>query len=251
MINQLVKVTESIIGDEKVNSVDARELHEFLEVGRDFSNWIKGRIEKYDFQENEDYIVLANSGEAQPRTSQVVCGNRIEYALSLEMAKELSMVENNDKGKEARKYFIACEKKQKQSPLDIQMTLVKFATEILNVSEVSKLQMVHKVFEINNVSTDILPQYVNTKVTFSLTELLKKNNSNIGTKAFNSLLIAGEYLVERERASKSQGIKKFKMLTDKGLKYGTNDTSPLNPREIQPHYFEDTFKELYTAVIGE
>lgn len=242
MINQLVRVTESIIGDEKVNSVDARELHEFLEVDTKFADWINRRIKEYEFTQDIDFVRILKIENSPPSK---------EYYVSLDMAKELSMVEKNDKGKEARKYFIACEKKQKQSPLDIQMTLVKFATEILNVSEVSKLQMVHKVFEINNVSTDILPQYVNTKATFSLTELLKKNNSNIGTKAFNSLLIAGEYLVERERASKSQGIKKFKMLTDKGLKYGTNDTSPLNPREIQPHYFEDTFKELYTNVTGE
>ena len=69
-----------------------------MEVGKDFSNWIKARIIKFGFQENQDFIVVANSGENP-------FGGRptIDYHISLDMAKELSMVENNEKGREARK----------------------------------------------------------------------------------------------------------------------------------------------------
>ena len=84
--------------------VSARELHSFLEVKTKFATWITNRIEKYEFIENQDYItiskILENGG-----------GRTIEYALTLDTAKELSMVENNDKGKQARKYFIEAEKK--------------------------------------------------------------------------------------------------------------------------------------------
>lgn len=67
-------------------------------MGRDFTNWIKDRIAKYGFSEGSDFIkVLANSGEnpwgGRPST---------EYHLSLDMAKELSMVERNEKGKHRR-----------------------------------------------------------------------------------------------------------------------------------------------------
>lgn len=74
-------------------TVNARELHTFLGVGRDFNTWIKARIEKYEFQENQDFIVLPNSGENP-------LGGRpsIEYHISIDMAKELSMVENNSVG---------------------------------------------------------------------------------------------------------------------------------------------------------
>lgn len=87
--------------------VSARDLHEYLGVGRDFTTWIKERIEKYQFEENTDFTIVSsfhqNGGKGgRPKT---------DYVLRLDMAKELSMIENNDRGREARKYFIECEKK--------------------------------------------------------------------------------------------------------------------------------------------
>lgn len=93
-------------------AVNARELHEFLESKQEFANWIKNRIKQYGFVENQDFEVFDNF----VRNPQ---GGRpaVEYALSINMAKELSMVENNEKGRIARKYFIACEEKLKQGVL--------------------------------------------------------------------------------------------------------------------------------------
>ncbi|UNF47301.1 antA/AntB antirepressor family protein [Bartonella krasnovii] len=103
-MNTLIEIKEQAIGQETVQTVNARELHAFLEVKRDFSNWIKDRINKYDFKEERDYILtLAKIGERQ----NVVLK---EYHLTLSVAKELSMVENNKKGREARQYFIKCER---------------------------------------------------------------------------------------------------------------------------------------------
>ena len=91
-------------------TVNARELHEFLEVGKDFSNWIKDRIEKYDFVENVDFVRFS------PNSAKTPYGGRpsVEYHISLSMAKELCMVERNEKGKQARQYFIECERVAKQ-----------------------------------------------------------------------------------------------------------------------------------------
>lgn len=89
--------------------ISARELHQFLEVGRAFTNWIKGRIEKYNFIENEDYQLISlacQNGQASHGGN-----NKVDYLITMDMAKELSMIENNEKGRMARKYFIACEKK--------------------------------------------------------------------------------------------------------------------------------------------
>jgi phage anti-repressor protein len=90
---------------------DARALHAFMEVKRDFTNWVKGRIRKFGFVEGVDYL-LANSGDQVLAKVGANLGGRpaIDYHLSLDMAKELAMVENNPKGREARRYFIACEK---------------------------------------------------------------------------------------------------------------------------------------------
>jgi anti-repressor protein len=85
--------------------VDARELHEFLEVQTRFNDWIALRISKYGFIENQDYIGFTEN-LVKPSGGRPA----IEYGLTLDMAKELSMVENNEKGKIARKYFIEKEK---------------------------------------------------------------------------------------------------------------------------------------------
>jgi phage anti-repressor protein len=105
----LIPINTAAIGGLSQQTVNARELHGFLQVGKDFSNWIKDRIEKYGFQENQDFEVFANSGDNP-------LGGRpaLEYHLTLDMAKELAMVEKNAQGRQARQYFIECEKQLRQ-----------------------------------------------------------------------------------------------------------------------------------------
>lgn len=84
--------------------IDARELHGFLEVGTLFHIWIKRRIEEYGLVQPIDFIEIRNDH------------NEIkELRLSLDTAKELCMVEKNERGKQARRYFIEIEKKWKTS----------------------------------------------------------------------------------------------------------------------------------------
>lgn len=99
-MNELIKITEK----NGSQVVSARELHTFLESKQDFSNWIKNRIKRYDLIENEDFVRF-------DKIIETFGGKSIEYAITLDTAKELSMVENNTKGKQARKYFIEAEKK--------------------------------------------------------------------------------------------------------------------------------------------
>lgn len=100
------------IDGEEINAVDARELHAFLEVGKDFSTWIKDRIDQYGFAQGKDYVVFDSpvSGNQKGRG-----GDRrsIGYALTIDMAKEVAMVERNEKGKQARLYFIEMEREAK------------------------------------------------------------------------------------------------------------------------------------------
>ncbi|EKO5154772.1 antA/AntB antirepressor family protein, partial [Campylobacter coli] len=67
-------------------------------------DWIKNRISHYNFIENQDYIIEIVYTKGRPRK---------EYYVTLDMAKELCMVENNEKGRQARRYFIECEKRLK------------------------------------------------------------------------------------------------------------------------------------------
>ncbi len=103
-MNQIISITANSQGDQMVS---ARDLHGFLESKQDFSNWIRGRIEKYGFIEGEDFsIILSKSTGGRPT---------IEYALTIDVAKELAMVEGNENGRQARRYFIKCEKQLKQN----------------------------------------------------------------------------------------------------------------------------------------
>jgi phage anti-repressor protein len=106
MNQELIPVVETEIDGDLVETCNARDLHAFLGVKRDFSNWIKIRINQYKFEVNVDYLkVIAKSGENP-------LGGRPEqeYHLTLDMAKELAMVENNDQGRQVRRYFIERER---------------------------------------------------------------------------------------------------------------------------------------------
>ena len=101
----LIPVFTGTLSDTTVQLCDARTLHAFMLVLRDFTTWIKGRIRKFGFVEGVDYL-LTKSGEQFPSGTKYSS----DYHLTLDMAKELSMVENNDMGRQARRYFIECEK---------------------------------------------------------------------------------------------------------------------------------------------
>jgi len=105
--------------------VDARTLHGALEVGRDFATWIKDRIEKYGFFDGIDFSTSTGlsspvSGSAKARAQET-----IDYRLSLSMAKELAMVENNDRGREVRQYLIKVEEAWNTPELVIARALQK------------------------------------------------------------------------------------------------------------------------------
>lgn len=110
---QLIQVNSSTINNEVKQTVNARELHEFLGVSSRFNDWITNRISDFNFAENQDFVTF---------TENLVKGRPAkEYALTLDMAKELSMVERNEKGKQARQYFIECEKKANRRPDPMEM----------------------------------------------------------------------------------------------------------------------------------
>lgn len=108
---QLIDIQLLPVGRDKLQTVNARELHAFLEVGKDFSTWIKERIQQYGFLENQDFVIDSPNLVNQNRRG----GDRRskDYHLTLDMAKELAMVERNDKGRQARRYFIDCERRAK------------------------------------------------------------------------------------------------------------------------------------------
>jgi phage anti-repressor protein len=129
-----ITIVEETLNQESVKTVNARDLHAGLGVGRDFSNWIKARIKKYGFVQGVDFAKFAKIGESK---------NRTDYHLTLDMAKELSMVEKTDKGKEARRYFIRMEKQaMTQQPListDVELKKLEVQLALAQLNQTTDL----------------------------------------------------------------------------------------------------------------
>lgn len=130
--NELIKVDTNEKGE---IIVSGRELHELLEVTTRYNDWIKNRITKYDFIENVDFICLTKVLVTQTEQGKRGESKYIDHAITLNMAKELSMVENNAKGRQARRYFIECEKQLLETKTNSVRTLTREQELALKILE--------------------------------------------------------------------------------------------------------------------
>ncbi|MDN6035158.1 MAG: antA/AntB antirepressor family protein, partial [Lactococcus lactis] len=106
-MNQLITITQNENNDQVVSG---RELHEFLEVKTPYHIWFE-RMAEYGFAENVDFIGF------EQKSSKLGGRPSVDHALKIDMAKEISMIQRNEKGKQARQYFIEVEKELKQQLL--------------------------------------------------------------------------------------------------------------------------------------
>jgi phage anti-repressor protein len=129
MNTQLIPVFPGYLAEQPVQLVDARLLHTFLQAGKDFSTWIKDRIDGYGFIRNQDYL------EFSPNLGKTLKGGRPvkDYHLSIDMAKELGMIERNDKGREIRRYFLDLEKSAKPMAIALQSENHQLKSELLDL----------------------------------------------------------------------------------------------------------------------
>ncbi len=112
MTTQLIPVVQSAINNQIVPTVDARQLHSFLEVGKDFSSWMKAQIKRARLVENREFVTLTQKGERKEGVKGASIS--IEYALTIEAGKHIAMMSGTDKGVEVRDYFLECERQAKQ-----------------------------------------------------------------------------------------------------------------------------------------
>jgi anti-repressor protein len=184
-MNAIINITQNVVGNKTIKTVNARALHEFLGIGRGFSDWIKERIEKYEFIISIDYILTEHkTGIRQNVTKK-------DYHISLSMAKELAMVENNAQGKEARKYFIACEARLNDTPkgivldnpMQLRAALLAY-TETVIALEASVLSLTNDVVKKDEVIEKQLPavEFVRMFVERGLNTCLSDAFKGLGLK---------------------------------------------------------------------
>lgn len=124
-MSELIPIVDQ--GDD-VQAVMGRDLHAFLEVKSNYTTWINRLIGKYGFIAGQDFI---------PKMEESSGGRPSEdHVLTMGMAKELSMVQNNDRGRQARQYFIECERRAKAQKPDVSLlSRLEIAQMLVNAEE--------------------------------------------------------------------------------------------------------------------
>jgi anti-repressor protein len=116
----------------------AREVHSFLKVKSKFADWVKNRISDYQFIEGKDFVTVSKTLESG--------GREIDYAITAQMGKELSMVEKNEKGKEAREYFIKIEESNRKPIVAMsQLDFLQFQLDLMKQQDVRISSIEHKI----------------------------------------------------------------------------------------------------------
>lgn len=191
--NEIVPVYETEKG---IKVVNGRELHTVLESKQDFSTWVKRRLSECDAEENEDFERFHKKMEANNATM-------IDYIIKLDTAKEMAMLERNDKGKQVRKYFIAIEKKYKKSsvvPMTIpeQIQIIAQGTVELNQRVDSlgkKIEKIEYDLPILPVEADRITEAVKKKGTLVLGGKLSNAyaNRSIRQKVYSNIYSTIKY----------------------------------------------------------
>ncbi|QEL01091.1 hypothetical protein FKG96_09825 [Olivibacter sp. LS-1] len=155
-MEQLIKITKDTHGNEVVS---ARELHSFLEVETRFNDWIP-RMFKYGFIEGVDYSKMSTDNQ----------GFNYDYILTIDTAKEISMLQRSEKGKQARQYFIECERMARQLTMPSGDQLIQQAMMILN----DRIEQQQKQLAITIPKADFADRVIGSKSVFTTTVIAKE-----------------------------------------------------------------------------
>ncbi|WP_294405737.1 phage antirepressor KilAC domain-containing protein [uncultured Clostridium sp.] len=220
MNNELIKINDNGL-------VSARDLHEFLGLSKRFSAWFEtySKNEDYGFTENEDYTsvlsstVVNNGAERQLQ----------DYAITIDMAKELSMLSKTEKGKQARKYFIQVEKAWNTPEMIMKRALEIASKQVENL----KLENAEKTKTIEEqkpkvIFADAVATSKTSILVGELAKILKQNGVDTGQKRLFSWMRENGYLIKRKGND-------YNMPTQKSMELGLfeiKESSHLNSNGV-------------------
>lgn len=195
-MNELIKVNY----DSDRPTVSARELHEFLEVGSEYSHWFK-RMCEYGFIEDVDFssFLTESSGGRPAQDAQI----------TIEMAKEICMLQRNEKGKQARQYFIQLEAAW-NTPEMVMSRALKMAERQLD-----SLRIVNAGLTVKNQIMAPKAEYFDELVDRNLLTNVRETAKelHVGPKAFVAFLIKRKYIYRDKRGK----LLPYQQYVDSGL----------------------------------
>lgn len=215
-MNEIIKVNY----ENDRPTVLARELHEFLEVGSEFSHWFK-RMCEYGFTENIDYSsFLANRSDGLPGKPKQ------DAQLTIEMAKEICMLQRNERGKQARQYFIQLEKDW-NSPEKVMARALQIADKRIRALEVANAELTVKK-QIMQPKADYFDELVDRNLLTSFRETAKQ--LEVKEKELIGFLLEKKYLYRDKKgklqpyADKNNGLFEVKECFNEKTKWSGTQT---------------------------
>lgn len=185
-MNELLKISAN---EERV-TVSARDLHRFLEVTERFNNWFErmsqyGLIEEEDFTSVKNFTVVNNGAKRELQ----------DYQLTIDAAKQISMLQRNDKGTEARKYFIQVENDW-NSPEKVMARALQYSKREIDTLRIENEEMKPKALFADSVASSHTSILVG-----DLAKILKQNGIDIGQNRLFEELRQDGFLIRRKGAS--------------------------------------------------
>ena len=176
---ELIKIESNVIGNGAVNSVNSRDIHSSLWVKTPYSMWIQRAIEKYGFEENTDFTInkFVNGKATQS-----------DYIVTLDMAKELCMLDDSEMGKSYRRYFIEKEKEAKQ--LRIPTDPMEILSLVFDAQKATNIELIEIKTEIEELKGDIV-------LTPSQKRILQKS---VATKVYSFIADFDDFYVQNHKA---------------------------------------------------
>ena len=182
-MNQLISITTNE-NDEQL--VSGRELHEFLGIETKYEDWFP-RMTEYGFTESIDYHALKIENVVNNRTYY-----KTDHAMKLDMAKEVSMIQRNEKGKQARQYFLEVEKAWNNPDM-----IIKRAMD-LQARKIIMLETENKELKPKALFAEAVETSKTTILVGDLAKIIKQNGVNLGANKLFEWLRDNGYLIKRK-----------------------------------------------------
>lgn len=186
IMNELITVNY----DNEQPTVSARELHEFLEVGADFSHWFP-RMCEYGFEQGRDFNPV-KFDRVRFEGNREVKRTVDDAEITIDMAKELCMLQRNDKGKQARQYFLQLERDW-NSPEKVMARALQIAHKRIHTLSEKIEQDAPKVLFADSVAASHTSILI-----FDLAKIVKQNGVDMGGKRLFAWMRDNGYLVRRQ-----------------------------------------------------
>lgn len=188
-MNELLKVNY----DNDRITLSARELHEFLGVSTRYNDWIKRMVE-YGFNENTDYQAITQKRV----TAQGNETSFIDHEITLDMAKEIAMIQRSDKGKEVRQYFLELERRW-NSPEAVMNRALEYSRKQVKALMEEKQGLIEENKELKPKAlfADAVSASNESILIGQLAKLIRQNGYEIGQNRLFGYLRENGYLIKK------------------------------------------------------